>query len=275
MSKLDGKKIKIDGKKFEVQAHLTNPDENLESLILTRPIHKLKDKSDPVENIQQLGYRDEDAVTYSHDEMKDSIKVIHSRVGKKIDITMILDAGRMSDTSIKIVGANWENPDLIDIIFMEDNHEVSISRELLAKSLLLHTERHLGNSKSKKSFDTGNNISDSSKKRIDELIGGIDSLLDDIRNRTGRTGRKGRGDQKGRPYRDTSEKFNDEFADLFGTLFKDGKQPSHRPQTGGLEELLSDLKSNPNLTIDKVDINDAPDVIKDLVRSLKRDLNGR
>ncbi len=264
MARLDGKKVKIDGKKYTVKSHMANVDGGVETIILTRAIGKTSKESfrqKPADTIQELGYMDEDDVVYTPTEMEVGEIQIKEKIGETIKITMILHGGVIQDTELKIIGPNWESPDHIDIIFLEqDNEEASIDRELLVQSYLLWQERH--NKFIPNKEDQGDEDISESKPEIEELLGGLDgilgSLFKDIKD----------------PNRSESAA-SDLLKDILGPSY--GKKSRSEAMDDILKHILDDKKSDrgserrrgSGIDIQELDLSDAPPEIQEIIRKLR------
>ncbi len=194
MLTLNGKKVKIAGKKYTVQDHLSNVDGNVETIILTRPIRKSAANTAPARTLQELGYTGEDDVIYTDTEMEVGDIQIKKKIGSTVMITIILAGDVLEDTKLEIIGPNWSHPNLIDIKFLseseDDIHE--IGRELLISSYLLYQERNnkfIPNKEEIKSVHDESPVPDLDeflegfkKFRDDKKSSGPETLLKDIRS---------------------------------------------------------------------------------------------
>jgi len=311
MADLNGKRIKVDGKKFEVREHFTNRDDNIETIILTRAIKSGKrTKSRIVSNLSDLGYKNEDEVVYTTTEMQNISKFLMDSSRVDVNITMILDGGILKDTELKIIGPTWESPDKINIIFKEqgDGKIVEIDRELLFKSCLLWRERNDGFKPEK-----ANDLDD----EIEETLGGLGSILEDIlkirthspkepssseahdvlerllglgREKDSKQVSYKLGELAGmvdtviKDIEDTEERFktDQQFGDVLKNLF-DGVDPRPGRRNDDLPEDMPDIlkdflhgkSSNEDrraegISIKEIDMDDAPQGIRELINELKR-----
>ncbi len=103
---LQGKKINIDSKEFLVQKHLLNIDENLETLILTRPIKK------KISDIQELGFNNFKDFCESITE-KDTQNILNSlakMVDENIKISFVDESGKIYTETFLFKGRSIQNP---------------------------------------------------------------------------------------------------------------------------------------------------------------------
>ncbi len=281
--KLNGKKVKINGKKFTVSEHLSNVDGNVETIILTRPISKRAGvTTENANTLQELGYMNEDDVVYTDTEMEVAGIQIKERIGAILPITMILQGDVLKDTDVQIIGRNWEDPDLIDMLFLEDETTVSINAELLTKSYLLHQERNgkfIPNTEDRDSRDSRDeeadtpnldrlvemfaNARDSRGQRdeqepqetngLDGLLKGLTGLLDDVIEDI------------------------DELEDAIDEKVERRRSRSrgHESPEDLLKKILDSRssfhedKDSKDFSIEEIEMEDAPDEVQRLIRHLR------
>ncbi len=270
MAGLNGKKIKVDGKKYEVKDHFTNRDENLETIVLTRAIKPGKLK--PAATINELGYVDESDVVYSDDAMASMYAIIGKSFGKIINITMILNGGVLSDTDLQIVGPNWENPDQVDVIFLDkDSEKAVISKDLLLKSCLLWQERHNQYTPERESSEESGSIG---PEDIEEVLGDLTGLLGDLlKNRS--------SESSGSSGSSGSSKAHDILEQILGDRGRPSQrssQSSEMPDISDMPDILKDMLGSgrssrsdrsEEFSIEEMNFDDAPQAIKDIIRNLK------
>ncbi len=143
MSKLEGKKVRIDGDTFTVRSQFSNPSENIETLILTKEIHESESPVGDIDHACDLDYESIGDIQYSDSEMEFANIHVKEKAGEIFDIAYVTPDGVLKEMSIEITGINWENPDEFDIIFYTEDegaNKQTMTRDLLLRSYLLYHE---------------------------------------------------------------------------------------------------------------------------------------
>ncbi len=138
-SDLVGKKININGERYSVKKQATSQSRETETLVLERTI-----EADPeITHMSDLGYESPDDVIYSDNEREFAGIHLKESIGDVTCIATVGPGGELREKRIKVLGVNWEDPEIVNIEVLHGSSEGSekqIDRDLLIESYLLYHE---------------------------------------------------------------------------------------------------------------------------------------
>jgi hypothetical protein len=174
MDSLKGKTIKINSLGYEVQEHLINLEDNLETVILTR---KIKNTSKKPIFLKDLGYRTENDIQHTASEIILAKKELGQKVGKNIDLAVVTTGDKkLEKITIFLIGPDFLNPDKITFeVGLTSNQKIrkNMDTDIFIRQYLLHQEwqnNFIPQSKSKDIFADGENITQDIEEELERLF---------------------------------------------------------------------------------------------------------
>ncbi len=136
---LIGKKINIEGERYSVKRQAVSQSRETETLVLERTI----EVDVEITHMSDLGYESPDDVQYSGSEREFAGIHLKESVGDITRIATVGPDGELKEKLIRVLGVNWEDPEIINIkVLYESGEELEkqIDRDLLIESYLLYHE---------------------------------------------------------------------------------------------------------------------------------------